>query len=244
MSLLNILPFASTLVMLIFTVSVFQRYFVRHNLAFLYWGIGLLMFGLGSFAEAYLALAWSPAMFYVWYLFGAVLTAAWIGHGTLHLLVKKSWVHYVTAVLIVLSIAATALLLSTPINGDAYRLGPAISELYPEIMPRGALVRSSTPIFNTYGVITIVGGALYSGYLFWRKRVLPNRMFGNILIAAGAIVIALAGLLTRYGLGKMLYIGEIIAAVLMYAGFVMAAAPAAQTSSPESTPPSIAPAGR
>jgi len=39
--------------------------------ALLVWGIGLAMFGLGSFAEVYLALAWSRAVF-DWYLFGAI----------------------------------------------------------------------------------------------------------------------------------------------------------------------------
>ena len=53
MSINQILPFASTLVMLIFTVSVFQRYAVRRKPHFLFWGIGLAMFGAGSFAEAY-----------------------------------------------------------------------------------------------------------------------------------------------------------------------------------------------
>ena len=71
MSINQILPFISTAVMLWFTVDVFQRYFVRRNPAFLYWGIGLAMFGAGSFAEAYLSLAWNRWIFFVWYLFGA-----------------------------------------------------------------------------------------------------------------------------------------------------------------------------
>lgn len=228
MSALNVLPFVSTLVMLVFTVSVFQRYIVRHNPAFLFWGIGLLMFGLGSFAEAFLALAWSPAVFFLWYLFGAALNAAWIGQGTLYLLVKKRWVTVVTIVLILGSLAATILMINTPLNGAAFKLGTPISEQYRAIMPAGAPVRLTTPFFNVYGLITLVGGALYSGYLFWRKRVLPNRLIGNVLIAVGALAIGLAASATRVGFGQFLYIGELIAAVLMYSGFVMAAAPGPQ----------------
>ena len=59
MSIIQILPFISTAIMLGFTIYVFQRYSVRRAPHFLFWGIGLAMFGLGSFAEVYLALAWS-----------------------------------------------------------------------------------------------------------------------------------------------------------------------------------------
>ena len=65
-------------------------------------------------------------------------------------------------------------------------------------------------------------GALYSTYLFWRKRVMGNRVIGNILIAAGALSIASASTLTRLGLGEFLYVGELVAAIIMFAGFIAA----------------------
>jgi hypothetical protein len=70
----------------------------------------------------------------------------------------------------------------------------------------------------------LVGGAIYSAFLFWRKRVLPNRVIGNVLIAAGALSIGFASSLARLGYGEYLYLGELVAAITMYAGFVMAAA--------------------
>ena len=53
------------------------------------------------------------------------------------------------------------------------------------LLPLGSPVRLTTPFFNIYGLLTLVGGAIWSAYLFWRKRVLPNRVIGNVLIAAG-----------------------------------------------------------
>ena len=226
MSINSILPFASTLVMLVFTLSVFQRYVVRRNPAFLFWGIGLAMFGLGSFAESYLTLAWSPVVFMIWYLFGAALNAAWLGHGTLSLLVKKPWVKIVTIILVAGSLIAAVLMLTTPLDASAFQTGTPISEQYRAIMPQGAVVRLTTPFFNIYGLLTLVGGAIYSAYLFWRKRVLPNRVVGNILIAVGALSIGMASSLTRLGYGQYLYIGELLAAILMYVGFRAAAGPA------------------
>ena len=70
--------------------------------------------------------------------------------------------------------------------------------------------------------MTLVGGAIYSAFLFWRKKILANRMFGNILIAAGALSPAVGGSLLKAGLADMLYLSEFIGAILMYIGFVMA----------------------
>jgi hypothetical protein len=234
MSLNAVLPFFSTVIMGVFSVSVLRRYWVRRKLHFLFWGVGLAMFGVGSFAEAYfVAAGWSPAVFFGWYLFGAALNAAWIGHGTLLLLVRKGWVHVLTALLVIGSLGATVLMIQVMprLNAEAFEPGRAISETYRDIFPpidQGATVRLTTPIFNIYGLITLVGGALYSAWLFLRKRVLPNRVIGNVLIAAGALSIGAASALTRIGYGQYLYLGELVAAVLMYAGFLIAARPATE----------------
>lgn len=234
MSLNLVLPFISSIVMLIFTVSVLQRYILRRKPHFLFWGIGLAMFGVGSFAEAYFSgIGWNSVVFFGWYLFGAALNAAWIGHGSLLLLFRKRWTRIVTAILIVGSIIATVLMLKImpQLTPEVFDAAQPISEQYKEIMPaisEGGTVRLTTPFFNIYGLITLVGGALWSAWLFVRKRVLPNRVVGNVLIAAGALSIGLASTLTRLGIGSYLYLGELVAAVLMYAGFVIASAPATE----------------
>jgi len=257
MSINLILPFFSTAVMAWFTVDVFKRYIVRRNPAFLFWGIGLAMFGAGSFAEAYLALAWNKWVFFVWYLFGAALNAAWLGHGTLNLLVRKKWVRVVTGLLVAGSLFATYLMLQAMSKLDAvvFTTNKPISEQYGTkaleagetapadaqmmtttyrgeevtavrgLLPLGTPVRLTTPFFNIYGLITLVGGAIYSAYLFWRKRVMHNRVIANVLIAAGALAIGFASTLTRLGYGEYLYLGELISAIMMFIGFRMAAKP-------------------
>ncbi len=227
MSILQVLPFISTAIMLGFTVYVLQRYFVRRAPHFLFWGIGLAMFGAGSFAEVYLSLAWSRAIFIVWYLCGAILNPAWIGQGTLYLLVRKRWVHVVTGILILASLVSTGLMLSIPINDSAFQLGLPISQQYKAIIPTSSfnLILIPTILFGTDGLVLLVGGALYSAFLFWRKRVLPNRVIGNVLIAAGALSVAFASELTGLGYGQYLYVGELVCAILMFIGFLAAARP-------------------
>ena len=257
MSLNSILPFVSTAIMLAFMVFVLQRYAARRAPHFLFWGLGLAMFGAGSFAEAYLALAWNKWVFFIWYFFGAVLNAGWIGHGTVYLLFRKKWVHVLTVILVLGSLAAGSLMLQVMPQLDTaiFTTERPISEQYgtkrlepgeiapPDaqtatvvyrgeevtvirgLLPLGTPVRLTTPFFNIYGLITLVGGALWSAFLFWRKRVLPNRVIGNVLIAAGALSIGFASTLTRLGYGSWLYVGELVAAVLMFSGFLTAAAP-------------------
>ncbi len=257
MSVNQILPFFSTLIMLGFTVYVLQRYVVRRAPHFLVWGIGLAFFGAGSFAEAFLSLGWNRWVFFAWYLFGAALNAAWIGHGTLVLLFRRPWVKVVTALLVVGSLFAAYLMLQAmpKLDVGAFTTSRPISEqdgtkvLAPGaavpagaqtgtvtvngqsetvirgLLPLGSPVRLTTPLFNIYGLLTLVGGAIWSAYLFWRKRVLPNRVIGNVLIAFGALLIGSASVLTRLGYGQFLYLGELLCAILMFAGFRFAARP-------------------
>ncbi len=257
MSVNTVLPFLSTAVMATFVIFVLRRYVARRKLHFLFWGIGLAMFGAGSFAEAFLAVAWNRWVFFIWYFFGAALNAGYIGHGTVYLLFRKKRVHVLTGLLLAGSLGALVLMLQAmpKLDSEIFTTEKPISEQYGTkrleegevppagavieqttyrgeevtvvrgIMPLGTPVRLTTPFFNIYGLLTLVGGAIWSAYLFWRKRVLPNRVLGNVLIAAGALSIGLASTATRLGVGSYLYLGELIAAVLMFSGFLVAARP-------------------
>jgi hypothetical protein len=86
-------------------------------------------------------------------------------------------------------------------------------------------IRTLTPFFNIYGVVTLVGGAVYSAWIFYRKRVLLHRVIGNILIAVGALAPAFGGAFSRFGISGALYIGELIGAVLIFVGFWRATTP-------------------
>jgi len=54
---------------------------------------------------------------------------------------------------------------------------------------------------------------------------MPNQVIGNVLIAAGALLIGSASTLTRLGYGEFLYVGELLSAIFMFAGFRIAARP-------------------
>jgi len=97
-------------------------------------------------------------------------------------------------------------------------------------------VRILTPFFNSYGLLLLAGGAIYSAYIFLRKRIMPNRVLGNVLIASGALMPAMGGLLSRFGLGGYLYLGELLGAILMFAGFLSATNKPEAAQSPQAQP--------
>jgi hypothetical protein len=220
-----VIPLISTIVSFIFAASVLNRYRLRKGTHLLYWGIGLIFYGLGTLGEVLLSLSFNPWILKIWYLCGAMLTAAWLGQGTVFLLVRKRGVARGMAIaLIVVSILAVFLVLLAPVSVSAasYQVSQPASEQYKEILERSGLMILLTVLLNIYGTITLVGGAIYSAYLFWRKRVLINRVIGNILIAAGALIPATAGSFVMAGALDWLYLSELIGVILMYLGFLQA----------------------
>jgi hypothetical protein len=217
----------STVVVAFFAYSVLNRYRQRGGTHLLLWGVGLIFFGLGVFGEAVLLFTFDQWILKLWYLSGAMLTAAWLGQGTIHLLVRKGKIAPIlTGLLTILSLTALYLILTAPISAAAaagYNIYLPASEQYKEILDRSGLMTVLTIFLNIYGTVALVGGAIYSSFLFWRKRILANRMTGNILIAAGALMPALGGTFLRVGLPDWLYLSNFLGAIIMFAGFLLAA---------------------
>lgn len=237
MSAVQLLPFITTAVIFVFAFLVLRRYFQRGGLHHLMWGIGLVMYGLGTFAEAFLAVAYSPFVLHQWYLFGAILTPAWLGQGTVYLLVRrKNVANWLLIGLVLLSVFAALKVYSLPITGD-YKIAVPVSTQYKDVMPRDSLTTMLLAIFATYGTVALVGGALYSAYIFLRKRVMPQRVLGNVFIAIGGLSPAVGGTLAARGLGDVLFVSELLGAVLLFIGFRLAT-----TQQPIEAPPAPTPA--
>jgi hypothetical protein len=185
------------------------------------------MYGIGALTEVILLFTFSPIALKLWYLCGAMLTAAWLGQGTINLLVRRRGIATtLNIILIIVSLLAVVLVLLAPITPAAAIYNPALalSSQYKDILTRSGIVVLLTILLNIYGTFTLVGGAIYSAFIFWRKRVLFNRMVGNILIAAGALLPAIGGSFIRMGLPDFLYVSEFLGAILMYLGFLQATA--------------------
>lgn len=212
------LPAFSSLISFIFAFFVLRRWWYGHRRYSLFWGIGMVFYGIGGAMEAsYGFFGWHDLVFRLWYLFGAVLVAAWLGQGTIFLLVRKRWANWLFYILLLASFYAAYKVFSAQLDPGQMLNGELSGHA---IVTPG--VRILTPFFNLYGVIALVGGAIYSAWIFWRKRVLFHRVVGNVFIAVGALMPAFGGAFQRMGLPEILYLSEFLGAVLMFIGFMYA----------------------
>jgi hypothetical protein len=222
---MHYIPILSTIVTFAFAAAVLRRWRYKKGPHLLLWGMGLIWYGLGTLSEVILAFTFNPLILKLWYLSGAILTAAWLGQGTVYLLVRKRGVaDILMAFLGFASLVALLLLLLAPITPAAanFHTGLPASTQYQDILVRSGWIILLTILLNIYGTIALVGGAIYSAFLFWRKHVLVQRMLGNILIAAGAMMPAVGGSFVRAGLPDFLYLSEFLGVVIMYGGFMLA----------------------
>ncbi|NKQ35177.1 MAG: hypothetical protein HF973_06110 [Chloroflexi bacterium] len=211
----------------IFAFLVLARYWVRRRWHLLAWGIGLVLYSVSSLAQAILFNQFNEFLFKLWYWAGAVAVAPCLGQGTLFLLARtKKWTWISFWIITALSLISLPLIFSAELNPAAYQPGIDLTEQFQEIFTVTGAAKTIRIILvivlNTYGTILLVGGAIYSAFIFWRKRVLPHRMWGNVLIAIGGLLPAMGGFLILLGSPDFKYLGQLLGGILLFAGFLVA----------------------
>src|SRR4051812_3009978 len=85
----TVLPWLTTILALGLAVALLDQWRQRRQPFQLVWAIGMTFFGIASGCEALAAAGgWNEALYRTWYLTGAVLTAGWLGLGTVLLLAR------------------------------------------------------------------------------------------------------------------------------------------------------------
>lgn len=222
----------------IFALVVLRRWWQKPRPHLLAWGIGLFLYFVGTLSQVILALTWSPVFFALWYWCGALMVAPWLGQGTVYLLIRRGSIarNIQMALLLVGVMTLPWTLLLTAFNEKAWYPGADMTQIYrDELAPDGSVlqagilsgsakgtVRFFSPIMNVWGTVALVGGAIYSSWIFRRKGIMRNRVIGNWLIALGGLLPALGGVLIRLGDPSFKYAGEMLGAILIFAGFWLA----------------------
>jgi len=209
------IPVATTIVAAGFSVVVLRRYRARGGTHLLWWGIGLVLYGVGTLTESLTTIfGWNPLVFRAWYISGALCGGAPLAQGTAYLLLRKRTAHILAALLITAISVAAVLVMLSPLDYslvDGHRLSGRVLEW--------SWIRMISPFINTYAAIFLIGGAILSA---WRYRSDPakhNRFTGNVLIAIGAILPGIGGSFTRFGYVEVLYVTEFVGLLLIFAGF-------------------------
>ncbi|MBI2869760.1 MAG: hypothetical protein HYX96_08055 [Chloroflexi bacterium] len=207
------LPFTSSLVSLIFAVVVFDQYLARRKPHQLVWSIGFFFYFASTLAEfLWEAYGANELVYRLWYLTGAIYVAAYLGMGTVYLLASRRKAHITMTVLGLASVYALVKVAAAPV--DVATLTQLAGTAFP------ADVRLITPFFNIFGTVALVGGAIYSAAVFWRKRIMPHRVLSNFLIALGAIMPAFGGTLLRFGVPQPFYFLELAGIIIIFLGFL------------------------
>ncbi len=223
-TLVHYFPIVTTGLGLVFAVVLFRHWRRTRTPYVLWWFLGVVAYAVGTFAEGYTTLfGWQAPIFRTWYVAGALLGGAPLAQGTVYLLLKRRTAHVLAVLLVAyVAVAATFVILS-PIDAaavEAHRLSGRVLEW--------SWVRLFSPVVNLYAVIFLVGGAILSAVRYWRRSNRPiGRVWGNVLIAVGAILPGIGGTYARLGKVEVLYVTELVGLSLIYAGYrLMAKSPA------------------
>jgi hypothetical protein len=209
------LPLATTVVASVFATIVLQRYRQRRRAHLLWWGIGLVLYGVGTLTESLTTIfGWNAWVFRTWYVTGALCGGAPLAQGTAYLLLKRRTAHVLAALLVTAITAGAVFVFLSPIDYSAvetHRLsGRALGWQW---------VRMLSPFINTYAALFLVGGAVISAMRYRSQPAARHRFVGNVLIAVGAILPGIGGAYTRFGHVEVLYVTELVGLLLIFAGY-------------------------
>jgi hypothetical protein len=209
------LAFITAAVSLVFTVAVRLSYQRSRRPALLAWTVGLALFTLAALAGALAQSGGATENEYrVFYLFGGILNVAWLALGTV-LLVAPRFARASLVAVIALTVVSVYAVFTTPVNLQiALDTGKGF--------PDGSLPRILAAIGSGVGSLVLIGGALWSAWVFLRKRHNGRRALSNIVIAAGVIIIAAGGTVTFTGANGILEYTNLVGLCVMFAGFLIA----------------------
>lgn len=197
-----LLAFAAALVALRLSGDLARRFRERRASELAAWSAALAAYAMSAGALAWgTAAGWTEPAFRVYYLGGALLTAALLGAGSL-LLVGRRWATPIALVYTGLAIGVAVAVPVADVSGAGVPETQDVLELWP--------ARILAIVGNSLGTLAVVVVALAT---------IRRRPLGNALILAGVAVAALGSALAGYGVGAMAP-ALLLAALLLYAGFV------------------------
>lgn len=204
----------------IFTVLVFRQYHARRKTYQLTWTVALLLWTIAVSAELIATLVgWSAVTYRAYYAAGALLVSAWLGMGTLYLILPKSRADMIQGVLATFSLLGVLLIAGWHIAPEQLQTTP--DQFLPLRVFPFFPVQLVLIILNTFGTLAFAGGALWSAYKFARARARAERALATALIGIGGLIAATAHSLGVIGGIELFRISELSALVFIFIGYLL-----------------------
>jgi len=215
-------PIAVSALSALFAAVLLGQYIRRRRPYQLIWTLALTMSALASMAYVWaLPPTSSPLAFRAYYALGGALMPAWLGLGSVYLVMPQRGAERLAGALTTLSAIAAGAVIAAPLDLAALhglQGGPGTGILLP-----GAWL-PLTVVLNTLGVAAVVGVAVYSGMLAARRRGDSWLLGSNALIAAGDLVVGAAGAMARTGRPELFWVTMLAGWAIIFAGFMLAGA--------------------
>lgn len=227
---LFIFALINVLVVGIFTGTILRQYLKRRRESQLYWTLALLMAFVATLAYIFMILSGPTSQmgifyFRLYYTLGAALTPAWLGLGSLALVLGKRFVRTCCFLLCGASLLAIVTISEAQINLAALSKvagspGTGVLEPGPWLV--------TLIILNTLGVVVLMGVAAYSGWKLLRRQASVagfhpgNLLWANVLILVGALFNGAAGTLARvFGLSSSFWLIMALGWIIFYLGVLL-----------------------
>jgi len=210
-----VVPLVTTLVSGAFAVAVALRYMRKRRPSHLAWAVGLLLFAVAAF-NGFLARSGGATdiEYRLFYLFGAIANVAFLALGTVFIVAPRYGRAALAAVLALTAVAVYAVF-STPVD-------IAVAVDTGKGFPDGSLPRILAAIGSGGGSIVLIGGALWSAWVFLRRRDQGRRALANVIIAAGVFIAAAGGTAAFTGASGILELTNLVGVSVMFIGFLLA----------------------
>ena len=207
-------PFVTAAVSAAFAIAVALRYARSRRTALLAWAVGLALFAIAALAGALAQSGGATEMEYrVFYAFGGIMNVAWLAVGTV-LIIAPRFGRAAIVAAAALSLAAIYAVTVTPVNLQvALDTGKGF--------PDGSLPRILAAIGSGVGSVVLFGGAVWSAFVFLRRRHNGRRALSNIVIAAGVLIVAFGGTVAFTGTSGILEATNLIGVSVMFVGFLL-----------------------
>lgn len=215
-------PLATAALGFVYVGLLVAQYAKRRRMHQLMWALGFAFYAIAAVMEAWSEYSgtWDPTVYRVYIVLAASLVG-FLGNGTLYLIARDH--RWGDAYLAFNGVCLAIFLYGTfTAQLDLVKLVPGITVGGQALGASLSFPRVMSFAFNVPGSLLLLGGSAWSIMKFWPKSAYRYRVWANVLIFIGTLLIAGAGSMARAGSTVGLYPAEMVASAVLLWGFLLA----------------------